>query len=114
MKTTQTAVIAQNITGMVNATVVQNPSVSGGAGNKLLAPKDNKSSRPQTPVAATATVSVGTSNTDEKTVNASMNPAKVVTGVVASTSQTVTVQPPAPVIRDYSNPYICEWRGCTR
>lgn len=100
---------------MVNAAVVQNPSVSGGASNKLLAPKDNKScSRPQTPVAATATVSVGASNTDEKTVNASMNPAKVVTGVVASTSQTVTVQSPAAVIRDYSNPYICEWRGCTR
>ncbi|GLV39949.1 bicoid stability factor [Carabus blaptoides fortunei] len=110
IKTTQTAVITQNITGMVNAAIVQNPTVSG-AGNKLLAPKDNKTSRPQTPVAVT--IGVGTSSTEEKTVNVNMNPAKVGTGVGASTSQTVTVQPSATIIRDYSNPYICEWRGCT-
>lgn len=89
--TTQTVIQNNNSNTVIKTTqsaVVTNNTQNLNKNMLIPGSQKEKTSRPGTPVASI----------NEK------NP-------VASTSQ---VSPLPPVIRDYTNPYICEWRGCTR
>lgn len=88
---TQTVIQSSNtfILTTQNAVLSNNSQVTSNMSGKVLvtnAQKENKTSRPATPVAS-----------NDKSM--------------ASTSQ---LSPTPPVIRDYTNPYICEWKGCAR